>query len=511
MGMFVFCNRSLISSSLSHKSNSWSICFTLNRLAKVFYTREFQTEVSQSLACGPMFSANATTILRRMLVERRISSFQAENQRKKEKLDKTLKGLCVTGRLKEAVGLLWRSGLQVEPDTYAVMLQECKQRKGYTKGKRIHAQMVVVGFAPNEYLKVKLLILYALSGDLQTAGILFRCLQCRDLIPWNAMISGYVQKGLEQDGLYIYYDMRQNRIVPDQYTFASVFRACSALASLEHGMKAHAVMIKCHIKPNIIVDSALVDMYFKCSSLSDGHKLFDQLSTRNVVTWTSLMSGYGYHGKVSEVLKCFDKMKEEGCRPNPVTFLVVLTACNHGGLVDKGWEHFNSMKRDYGIEPEGQHYAAMVDTLGRSGRLQEAYEFVMKSPCKEHAPVWGSLLGACRIHGNVKLLELAATKFLELDPTNGGNYVVFANGYASCGFLDAASKVRRRMENAGVKKDPGYSQIELQGEVHRFMKDDTSHRFSGKIYKKVHEMTSFFMDANYNPDDLDAIDASCHV
>jgi pentatricopeptide repeat protein len=368
--------------------------------------------------------------------------------------------------------------------------------------------MFVVGFALNEYLKVKLLILYALSGDLQTAGILFRSLKIRDLIPWNAMISGYVQKGLEQEGLFIYYDMRQNRIVPDQYTFASVFRACSALASLEHGKRAHAVMIKRCIKSNIIVDSALVDMYFKCSSFSDGHRVFDQLSTRNVITWTSLISGYGYHGKVSEVLKCFEKMKEEGCRPNPVTFLVVLTACNHGGLVDKGWEHFYSMKRDYGIEPEGQHYAAMVDTLGRAGRLQEAYEFVMKSPCKEHPPVWGSLLGACRIHGNVKLLELAATKFLELDPTNGGNYVVFANGYASCGLREAASKVRRKMENAGVKKDPGYSQIELQGEVHRFMKDDTSHRLSEKIYKKVHEMTSFFMDIDYYPDGLDS---SCPV
>lgn len=431
-----------------------------------------------------------------------------ENQRKKEKLDKTLKGLCVTGRLNEAVGLLWRSGLQVESETYAMLLQECKQRKAYAKGKRIHAQMVVLGFAPNEYLKVKLLILYALSGDLQTAGILFRSLESRDMIPWNVMISGYVQKGLEQEGLYMYYDMRQNRLVPDQYTFASVFRACSAIASLEHGMRAHAVMIKRHIKSNIIVDSALVDMYFKCSSFSDGHKVFDQLSTRNVITWTSLMSGYGYHGKVSEVLKCFDRMKEESIRPNPVTFLVVLTACNHGGLIDEGQEHFNSMKRDYGIEPQGQHYAAMVDMLGRAGRLQEAYEFVMKSPCKKHAPVWGSLLGACRNHGNVKLLELAAKKYFELDQTNGGNYVVFANGYASCGFLDAASKVRRRMEDAGVKKDPGYSQIELQGEVHRFMKDDTSHRDSGMIYKKVQEMTSVFMDVdNY----LDDLDTSCPI
>ncbi|CAH2078880.1 unnamed protein product [Thlaspi arvense] len=245
----------LISTSLSHKSQSSAICFssnsisllfksrllsdlgfTLNRLAMV-YTRELHTEATKSLSSsasgeindlpGPMFSGKATTILRRMLADRR--NWQVEHQGKKVKLDKTLKGLCVTGRLREAVGLLWRSGLQVEPGTYAMLLQECKQRKEYTRGKRVHAQMVVVGFAPNEYLKVKLLILYALSGDLQTSWILFRSLQSRDLIPWNAMISGYVQKGLEQEGLYMYYDMRHHRVAPDQYTFASVFRAFSLI------------------------------------------------------------------------------------------------------------------------------------------------------------------------------------------------------------------------------------------------------------------------------------------
>ncbi|KAG2239079.1 hypothetical protein Bca4012_023847 [Brassica carinata] len=513
--MFVSKQRTLISSSLYPKSHSWFITFSSSfsittRSVSMVSTQELNWEESESdsseihALSSPKFSCKATTILRRMLSEKRIHSFQVEPQRKQKQPDKTLQGLCITGRLKEAVGLLWRStGSKVESKTYCMLLQECIQRHEYTKGKRVHAHMVVVGFAPSEYLKVKLLILYALSGDLQTGWILFRGLQSKGLISRNAMISGCVKKGLEQEGLFMYYDMRYCSIVPDQYTFSSVFRACSALASLEHGMRAHAVLIKSCLTSNIRVNSALVDMYFKCSSVSDGYRAFDQFAIRNVVTWTSLMSGYGYHGQVSEVLKCFEKMKEEGCRPNSVTFLVVLTACSHGGLVEEGREHFDSMKRDYGIEPEGQHYAAMVDILGRAGRLQEAYEFVVKSPCKKHAPVWGSLLGACRNHGNVELLELAATKYFELDPTNGGNYVVYANGYASCGLLDAASKVRRRMENAGVKKDPGYSQIELQGQVHKFMRNDTSHRLSGKIHEKVQEMASLFMDVDYYPDDLD--------
>ncbi|CAH8316631.1 unnamed protein product [Eruca vesicaria subsp. sativa] len=493
----------------SHSLNSISRRLRDLDFSIVSTRRLLNTDTSHSdsvqthVLSGPKCPDKAKTILRRMLSEKKLHSSQVE--RKKRQADKALQGLCITGRLKEAVGLLWRiNKSKLEADTYSILLQECIQRRQYKKGKRVHAHMVVKGFAPNDYLKVKLLILYALSGDLQTGGILFRGLQVKSLIPRNAMISGCVKKGFEQEGLFMYYDMRYCRIVPDQYTFSSVFRACSALASLCHGMRAHAVMIKCCLKSNIRVNSALGYMYVKCSSVSDGYRVFDQFDVRNVVAWTSLMSGYGYHGQVKEVLKCFEKMKGEGCRPNSVTFLVVLTACSHGGLVDEGWECFDSMKRDYGIEPEGQHYAAMVDILGRAGRVQEAYEFVMKSPCKKHAPVWGSLLGACRNHGNVKLLELAAREYFELDPTNGGNYVVLANGYASCGMLEAASKVRRRMEDAGVKKDPGYSQIELQDQVHMFMMNDTSHRLSGKIHKKVQEMASLFMeDVDYYPFDLD--------
>ncbi|KAL3568779.1 hypothetical protein D5086_028669 [Populus alba] len=173
--------------------------------------------------------------------------------------------------MNEAVGLLWRSGLEVDHGTYALLLQECIFKKLYNKGKRIHAQMVVVGYVPNEYLKTKLMILYAKSGDLKTMHLLFDMLMEKSLISWNALIAGYVQKGLEEMGLSFYYEMRQNGLTPDQYTFASVFRACATLATLEHGKRAHCVMIKSFLKENVVVSSALMDMYFKCSSLSDGH------------------------------------------------------------------------------------------------------------------------------------------------------------------------------------------------------------------------------------------------
>ncbi|KAJ6870093.1 hypothetical protein NC652_035870 [Populus alba x Populus x berolinensis] len=444
---------------------------------------------------GPMFAGKTTTLLHRVQAE--INDGRLGICVNWEKI---LKCLCITGRMNEAVGLLWRSGLEVDHGTYALLLQECIFKKLYNKGKRIHAQMVVVGYVPNEYLKTKLMILYAKSGDLKTMHLLFDMLMEKSLISWNALIAGYVQKGLEEMGLSFYYEMRQNGLTPDQYTFASVFRACATLATLEHGKRAHCVMIKSFLKENVVVSSALMDMYFKCSSLSDGHLVFDKSSNRNVVTWTSLISGYGHHGRVAEVIESFHRMKDEGFQPNYVTFLAVLSACSHGGLVDDGWAYFSSMRRDYGIQPRGKHYAAMVDLLGRAGRLKEAYEFVVNAPCKEHSVLWGALLGACKIHGDMDLIELAARKYFELDPENAGKYVVLSNAYAAFGLWDSVAEVRGVMRDTEINKEPAYSSIEVQGKAHFFLQGDKSHRESEEIYKTIIEMIWILNDAGYVPD-----------
>ncbi|KAH9749858.1 pentatricopeptide repeat-containing protein [Citrus sinensis] len=410
---------------------------------------------------GPMFAGKTTTLLRRIQAETQKGSFQVNLRNNVIQLDEAIRGLCFSGRLSEAIGLLWRTGLKVDEGTYALLLQECIFTKEYRKGRRIHAQMVIVGYVPNEYIKTKLLILYAKYGDLVTAHVLFYKLQQKSLISWNAIIAGYVQKGFEEVGLDYYYKMRENGLRPDQYTFASIFRACATLATLDYGKRAHGLMIKCGIRENVVVNSALIDMYFKCSSISDGRQVFDKLSNRNVVTWTSLIAGYGQHGRVVEVFQLFHRMTSEGFRPNYVTFLAVLSACDHGGLVNKGWDYFSSMLRDYGIQPRGKHYAAIVDLLGRAGKLQEAYEFVLSSPCMEHSVVWGALLGACRIHGDIDLVKVAAKKYFELDPENAGKYVVLANAYANVGSWDNVEEVRGMMRDLGVVKEPGYSRIEV--------------------------------------------------
>nr|GLL36422.1 hypothetical protein DM860_006510 [Ipomoea trifida] len=443
---------------------------------------------------GTMFAGKATTVLKRIQSDRSKSSFQANDLKNLFCLDETIKDLCFSGRVMEAVGILCRTGVQVESETYSLLLQECIFRKAYKKGRRIHWQMIAVGFFPNEYLTIKLLILYAKSGDLDTAHIIFDRLKYKCLVSWNAMVAGYVQKGMEEVGLSLFYNLKQSGLNPDQYTFSSVFRACASLAILEQGRQAHAMMIKCQISRNIVVNSALMDMYLKCSSPYDGYLVFEKSLERNVITWTALISGLGQHGRVVEVLEFFNRMISEGFRPNTVTFLAVLSACSHGGFVDKGKEYFSSMSRDYGLQPSGKHYAAIVDLLGRAGRLEEAYEFVKNSPCKEHSVLWGALLGACKVHGNMDMVKIAARNYFELEPENAGKYVVLSNAYASFGMWNNVAEIRRVMKESGVKKEPGYSMIEVQRQAHFFSMGHNTHTQTDFIYEVVRDLTCILRD-----------------
>lgn len=412
-----------------------------------------------------------------------------------------MRELCFTGRIAEAVQLLCscnsKSSTAVDPQTYAFLLQETINRRESKLGRRIHAHMITNGFVPDQYLATKLVILYAKDGDLGSAHQLFDRMSQPSLVSWNALISGYVHKGLEQQGLDLYYSMRAAGLCPDHFTFASVFRACARLAKLDHGRRAHGVMLKTpRSRDNVVVNSALVDMYLKCTSTCDGRLVFEQAAERNVVTWTALISGYGQHGKVLEVLDLFHQMIEEGYRPNSVTFLAVLSACSHGGFVDAGWQYFYSMSKQYRITPKGEHYAAVVDMLGRAGRLEEAYEFIRKSPCEEHSVVWGALLGACRIHGNGKLGKLVANKFFEMQPANIGKHIVLSNTYAALDMWEKVVDLRQSIGQLGIKKEPASSSIEVWGELKTFLVGDKSHDESEMIYETIDALNCTLTEAD---------------
>ncbi|XP_078430707.1 pentatricopeptide repeat-containing protein At4g16470-like [Wolffia australiana] len=381
--------------------------------------------------------------------------------------DRDLKSLCHSGNLPSALNLLTSRGSCASERTYRLLLQESIHRKDYKSGRRIHSNMIIAGVQVSSFLQTKLLILYAKDGDLLSAHRLFDRMENKSLIAWNAMISGYVRSGQEQGALDVFFLMRVSGQIPDQFSFSAALRACARRATLHSGKKIHGIMAKSPTTAaNVVVCSALVDMYFKCSELADGRLAFETSPERNVVTWTALISGYSSHfGDVLEVLR---RMATEGVRPNYVTFLAVLSACSRRGLVEEGGEVFNAMWRDYRVRPRGEHYAAMVDLLGRSGRLKEAYEVAEKAPFEGHAAIWGALIGACRLHGDAGLAEVAARRLFEVMPENLGKYVVVSNLYAGLGRWEEVEGLHGLVKRLPWKKPSGESSVEIGGTVHSF-------------------------------------------
>ncbi|CAL5053858.1 unnamed protein product [Urochloa decumbens] len=404
-------------------------------------------------------------------------------------LARMLRSLCITGDLSKAVHLLCQSAVCPGARTYSLLLQECVNRRDVRLGKRIHARMVATGFHCGEYITTKLLIFYAKIGDLGCTQKLFDGMPHRSVVAWNAMISGCARGDAEaqERAVDLFVAMRAEGLAPDQFTFSSALCACARLAALECGRRVHAVAAKsaCVAGGNVFASSALVDMYLKCGCPEDARRAFAAAPERNVTMWTAAISGHGQLGRAAEALALFDRMADDGLRPNDVTFLAVLSACAHAGLVSEGLRRFASMSSEYGVTPRGPHYAAVVDMLARVGRLRDAYELVKNLPdCQEHSVVWGALLGACRKHGgDVALVELAARRFFRLQPGNAGKYVVLANTYAAREMWDSVAGAHEAMRALGVKKDRAWSAVEVQGKMHTFLAGDSYHDECSAIYE----------------------------
>eukprot|EP01018_Ginkgo_biloba_P020443 Gb_15797 [translate_table: standard] len=341
---------------------------------------------------------------------------------------------------------------------------------------------------------------YAHNAQVDEALKLFQEMPERCLDSWNAMIAGYAQNGYSYEALNLFQQMKSTGVRPDTVTFASVLPACANLAALEHGKYIHEDIIRSGFHSNIFVGNSIVDMYAKCGIIDDARNVFDKMPRRNVISWTAMILGYATHGRGKEALQLFEQMQHSNTKPNHVTFLGVLSACCHAGLVDDGWKYFDLMSQDYQITPAGKHYCCMVDLLGRAGCMEEAQEFISKMPIKPDADVWASLLGACRIHANIELGERVAEHLFELDPKNAAHYVLLSNIYAAAGMWDDVEKVRQMMKDRRVKKMPGCSWIEANNNVHAFLTGDRSHPQSDTIYEKLETLAGQMKEAGYVPD-----------
>ncbi|KAF5193466.1 Pentatricopeptide repeat-containing protein [Thalictrum thalictroides] len=313
-----------------------------------------------------------------------------------------------------------------------------------------------------------MIVAYAKAGNLIAARELFEDMPVKDVISWTSMINAYSQSNKFSDALVLFREMMVAKVKPDEITVTSVLSACAHLGTLDFGKSVHEYISAHNIKADIHLGNSLIDMYFKCGCMENALDVFKDMREKDAVSWNSVITGLAVNGYAKDALSCFSDMLREGVQPSDVTFVGVLVACTHAGLVDEGLQYFESIEKVHRIQPTMKHYGCVVDMLSRSGFLDKAYEFIMSIPVRLDANVWRILLSACKLHDNVVLAETALKKLLELDPSNSGNYVLLSNIYADADRWDDAVTVRKLMKETGVQKAPGCSSIELDDSVHAF-------------------------------------------
>ncbi|KAL4200609.1 hypothetical protein AMTRI_Chr02g212010 [Amborella trichopoda] len=340
----------------------------------------------------------------------------------------------------------------------------------------------------------------AMHGELELARKIFDEMPERSVVSWSAMLSGYSKNGFFHEALSLFEQMKASGPSPNDITLVSVLSCCAHLGGLALGQEVHMFLLDHGFKLDIYVGTALIDMYAKCGDIDKARSVFDLMPERNVVAHTAMISGLAMHGLGLEALQVFSEMQDQGLEPGDITYVGVLCACAHAGLVSDGLTHFRNMTRCYNLVPKLQHYACIVDLLGRAGLLADACRFILQMPVEPDAIIWGALFGTCRTHHNLEFGEFAAHKLLELEPLHSGCHVFLSNVYAKSRKWDKAAEVRKKMTEMGMKKMPGNSWTEVGTVVHRFKVGDRSHERSEEIYNMLDELTSRLKLEGYVPD-----------
>ncbi|KAL6528090.1 Pentatricopeptide repeat-containing protein [Orobanche hederae] len=347
---------------------------------------------------------------------------------------------------------------------------------------------------------------YAKAASVETARNMFCKMVERNVVSWNALIAGYTQNGDNEEALRLFLHLKRESMWPTHYTFGNILNACANLADLKLGQQAHSHVLKQGLRfqhgpeSDVFVGNSVIDMYMKCGSIEDGSKVFKTMIERDVVSFNAMIVGLAQNGRGCEALELFRQMLESGEIPDDVTMIGVLCACSHSGLVEEGRHYFDSMRKEYRLEPQKDHYTCMVDLLGRAGMLIEAKELIISMPVPPDGVVWGSLLAACKVHRNIDLGNFVAEKLLEIDPNSSGPYVLLSNMYAEVGKWSDVTRVRRRMRRHRAVKQPGGSWIEIGSHVHVFMAKDSRHSQKREIYSLLRMLAETMKLFEYFPD-----------
>ncbi|XP_077225291.1 pentatricopeptide repeat-containing protein At5g16860-like [Tasmannia lanceolata] len=402
-------------------------------------------------------------------------------------------------------------GLEPNAVTLVSLLSACASVGALLQGKEIHGHVLRCHLnwdhdEDGEYHVVKngIIDMYSKCRRTDVARALFDSMPTRErnVVTWTVMIGGYEQDGDANMALKLFAQMLlEANATPNAFTISCALMACGRLAALRYGRQIHAYVTRHQYEGvKLFVFNCLVDMYSKCGDIDAAQNVFDSMSQRNEVSWRSLITGYGMHGRGDKALRRFNEMQEAGLVPDGVTFLVVLYACSHSGMADHGLNYFRSMGRDFGVAAGVEHYACLVDLLGRAGRLDEAQELIEGMPMEPSAVVWVALLSACRTHANVELGEYAAERLLKLESENDVSYTLLSNIYANAGRWRDVARIRSLMKKAGIEKKPGCSWIQGKNATASFFVGDRSHPQSQQIYAVLATLMQRIKAIGYLPE-----------
>ncbi|KAG6520679.1 pentatricopeptide repeat-containing protein At2g13600-like [Zingiber officinale] len=372
----------------------------------------------------------------------------------------------LAGYLQSSCSEIWRfwcrmiqAGVMPDEFSFSSVLSGLAKASSLRCGVQVHGQVIRHGHGDDLCVGNSLVEMYSKNKSLASSIKAFEEMPRRDVVSWTQMAAGCLDCGNPTKSLRIMEKMKLAGVMPNKFTMATWFNACSGLASLEEGKKAHGFRIKMGSNVDLCVDNSLIDMYVKCGSMSSAKQVFESMKDRSVISWTSMIMGFAQHGLAREAVKAFDQMVSENVKPNYITMICVLYACAQGGLVDEGRSYFDSMMREHGILPTEDHYACMVDLLGKAGHVAEAEELIQSMPFEPGLLVWQTLLGACQLHGNVEIGKRAAEKALVLEKKDPSTYVLLSNIYADARSWDTAERIRELMEKREVRKMLGSSWI----------------------------------------------------
>ncbi|CAN6472453.1 unnamed protein product [Victoria cruziana] len=397
-------------------------------------------------------------------------------------------------------GQLQFAGLDPKQYPFATILSMLANSTALDVGKQVHAQAIITSAESEISVCNALIDLYAKCGNLEIAESLFRGRQDLNTVSWTSLISGCIQQFSYAKSMQFFSEMRMLGMSPDQATFSSILSACASLVLLDLGRQVHSTMLKSGFMSNVFTGSALVDMYAKCGSIEYSKLAFNEMPNRNIVSWNAMISAYAQNGCGKAALGLFDEMLELGIYPNSVTLLSLLSACSHAGMADEGYEIFNSMSKTYGILPRREHYACMVDVLGRVGKLDDAERLITKMPFEPDEIMLSSILNSCKIHKNPELAQRTADRLFHIGPSDASPYVAMSNIYAAAGRWEDVANVKKSMKGRGLIKEPAYSWVVIKHKSYFFSSNDDLFPQMEEVKAALDKLHKKMIRAGFKPD-----------